>query len=391
MLTLFVVGIGLARRAGLAPVGSALAPLLVATAAPFVAWSGGGMETALFTLLGAALLHAVLGTRARFSAALLAAGVVLVRAEGIAWAIGFALAARVARGRATEPAAWAAAGALAAFVLQLAWRQVVFGEWLPNTVAAKSGSPAGETALRGARYLASWAAVTVTPLLALLAAVPAARASGPAPRRAARAALVLLSGGVLYNLFVGGDWMPFFRFLSPLTPALALVLAVALDRVARRGVPVALGLGAAACVLQAVPLYDVHAAPAGVRKPLYFRAFLREGYATERARLERAKQNRAYFSTLGAALDEGLEPGSILAFGAIGWTGWHAPELDFLDRNGLVTPEVALRSGTGDGRGTAGHEKRVPHAWFLDRGVPEARYLFATWVPGTVGAPGGPT
>ena len=65
-------------------------------------------------------------------------------------------------------------------------------------------------------------------------------------------------------------------------------------------------------------------------------------------------------------------------------------EVDFLDRNGLVTPEVAGRAGTGDGRGTAGHATRVPHAWFLARGTPEARFLFATREPGTAGAPGGP-
>ena len=49
-----------------------------------------------------------------------------------------------------------------------------------------------------------------------------------------------------------------------------------------------------------------------------------------------------------------------------------------LDRNGLVTPEVARRPLAP--AGTAGHDKRVPHSWFLDHGTPRARYLFATWI-----------
>jgi len=391
--TLAVVGRTAARRMALGPAGAFAAPALAGTAAPLVAWSSGGMETALFALLLTALLAAGLADpaprRGRIALALLAAGVVLVRAEGVLWALGAALAAVVARGRSARAAAVPIAVAAACtFAAQLAWRRATYGAWLPNTVAAKGGGALDETALRGLRHVASWAVVTATPFIALAAAAPALRHGAPAARAGARAALVLAAGGVLYNVAVGGDWMPFFRFLAPITPALALVAAAGIDRVLGRRLPAAVALTAALCALQALPLLGVHVAPEGVRRALQFRGFREGVYETELERVEAARRNREYFETLGEALAAGAPPGATLAFGAIGWTGWRAPDLDLLDRNGLVTPEVARRDAGearfDDGADTAGHERRVPHAWFLDRGTPPPRYLFATLAPGEV-------
>lgn len=393
--TLAVVAHAAARRMALGPAGAFAAPSLAATAAPLVAWSSGGMETALFTLLLTALLAGGLRTpttpRGRTALALLAAGVVLVRAEGALWALGVGVAAVAGRGRgARSSATWIAAGAAGALAAQLAWRYATYGAWLPNTVVAKGGGALDGTALRGLRHVASWAVVTATPLVALAAAAPALRHAAPAARAGARAALVLAAGGVAYNVAVGGDWMPFFRFLAPVTPALALVLAAGIDRLLGGRRAAAFAATAALSGLQALPLLGVHVAPEGVRRALQFRGFREGVYESELDRIEAARRNREYFETLGAALAEGAPPGATLAFGAIGWTGWRAPDLDLLDRNGLVTPEVARREGEGgrfdDGADTAGHERRVPHAWFLDRGTPRPRYLFATLAPGEVRA-----
>lgn len=396
-LTLAVVARTAARRMALGPTGAFAAPLLAATAAPLVAWSSGGMETALFALLLTALLAGGLGDaaalRSRLAMSLLATGVVLVRAEGVLWALGVAFAVLVGRGRdARAGAAWTAAAALGAFALHLAWRRAVYGAWLPNTVLAKGGGAFDETAARGLRHVGSWALVTATPIVAAIAALPALTHPAAAARAGARAALTLVLGGVAYNVAVGGDWMPFFRFLAPIAPALALLVAAGLDRLAPRRRPLAITAIASICALQALPLLGVHAAPVALRRALQFRGFREGVYESELDRVEAARRNRAYFEALGDALDGGLEPGATLAFGAIGWTGWRAPDLDLLDRNGLVTPEVARREpearGLDDGADTAGHERRVPHAWFLDRGAPPPRYLFATLGPAEVGAAG---
>lgn len=377
------------RALGLGAVGAIAAPVLLATSAPFVAWSGGGMETTLFALLLTGLLTEALterqeSVRAGLALGAWAAGVALVRAEGPVWVLG-TLGAVLVAGRLAGRGEVALRGrrlavAMAVFALatlaMLAWRKGVYGAWLPNTVAAKTGGGT-EILARGARQIASWALVTITPIAALLALLPSLRRSAVRARVAALAALGVVVGGVLYSVAVGGDWMPFFRFLAPVAPALALVVAIGLD-----AAPRAVGVGALAVLaaLQPLALFDVHVAPEGARAALRFRTF-RGGYASEASRAAKARENAARFEQLGEALAVGTEPGDVLAFGPIGSPGWFAPALDFVDRNGLVTPSVAARD-VEPGGGTAGHEKRVPHAWFLDHGAPAPRYLFATWLEG---------
>ncbi len=373
--------------------GECASVVLLATSAPFVAWSTGGMETTLFTLLLTAfsvgLLRKELSSRSDLlQLALTAAAVAAVRVEGILWVAGVTGATLAAEWllsgdgkhalrRHRQRLTWIVVFAAASVVAQLVWRQVVFGQWLPNTVAAKTGGGA-EVLGRGLRQVATWALVSLTPLIALGLALPALRHTSSRARVAAGASLFVALGFVAYNVLVGGDWMPFFRFLAPCTPALALLAAVGIDRVPR-GAGIALTLGVAAA--QPLPLFDVHFAPESLRSALRFRSF-KGGYRSEAQRVEVARQNEGNFTLLGKALAAEAQPGEVLAFGPIGSPGWFAPSLDFVDRNGLVTPSVARREVKAGG--TAGHEKRVPHAWFLDHGAPAPDLLYATWRPGIV-------
>lgn len=366
---------------------------LLATSAPFVAWTSGGMETTLFTLLLTSYLVGLLRGELRRPSdlawlALTAAAVCAVRVEGTLWVIGAAAAAITAESmfsgeglgslrRHRQRLVWIAVAAAAAVAAQLFWRQATFGEWLPNTVAAKTGGGA-EVMGRGLRQVATWGLVALTPLAALALALPALGHPAARARVAAGAGLFLALGFAAYNVMVGGDWMPFFRFLAPCTPALALLAAVGIDRVPRSaGVALALGLA----VAQPLPLFDLHVAPEGLRSALRFRSF-KGGYRSEAQRVDVARENEGNFTLLGKALAAETRPGEVLAFGPIGSPGWFAPSLDFVDRNGLVTPSVARREVKSGG--TAGHEKRVPHAWFLDHGTPAPNLLYATWRPGAV-------
>jgi hypothetical protein len=374
-------------------VGEFASVALLATSAPFVAWASGGMETTLFTLLLTSFLVGLLRRELRrpsdlASLALTAAAVCAVRVEGILWVLGAAAAVITAESmfsgeglgalrRHRQRLLWVAVAAAFAVAAQLLWRQATFGEWLPNTVAAKTGGGA-EVMGRGLRQVATWALVSVTPIAALAMTLPALRHPSGRARVAAGASLFLALGFVAYNALVGGDWMPFFRFLAPCTPALALLAAVGIDR-APRGAGTALALGLA--VAQPLPLFDLHIAPEGLRSALRFRSF-KGGYRTEAQRIEVARENEGNFTLLGKALAAEIRPGDVLAFGPIGSPGWFAPSLDFVDRNGLVTPSVARREVKSGG--TAGHEKRVPHAWFLDHGTPAPNLLYATWRPGAV-------
>lgn len=387
--TLILVARG-AARIGLGPVGRVGAPLVLATSAPFVAWSSGGMETGLFTALLALLFIEGLRPAPRILPLVLAAVLVtLVRVEGFAWAIGTLLALTLGRkltggGNLGYPRRlfYGAIAATVALALHLAYRRANYGEWLPNTVIAKTGGDPSEAAARGLRYLGSWALVTLTPMAALACAVPALRTADAPKRAAALSSLGVVAGFAAYAWVLGGDWMPFFRFLAPAAPVLALLIALGLDRIKT---PIGLGAVALLAAGQSLALFNVHVAPQSALESLRFRSFA-TGFKTEAERIDAARTNLAYFETLGHALAAGTVPGDVLAFGAIGSTGWYAKDLDFLDRNGLVTPEVSRRpmDAEGDGRGTPGHEKRVPHAWFLDHGSPKANYLFATLQPGAL-------
>lgn len=385
--TLILVARG-AAQLGLGPVGRVAAPLVLATSAPFVAWSSGGMETGLFTALLATLFVEGLRPMPRNAPLGIAAVLVtLVRVEGIAWVIGTLLALHVGRrlaggGKDRYPRRllYAALAAAIALALHLAYRRTIYGEWLPNTVIAKTGGDPSEALARGLRYVGSWALITLTPVAALACGAIALIKGDPRMKAAALSGLGIAAGFAAYACVVGGDWMPFFRFLAPAAPVLALLMALGLDELK---LPIGLGAAVVIAAVQPLALFNVHVAPDTTLESLRFRSFA-TGYKTEAQRVDAARLNAAYFETLGRALAAGTAQGDILAFGAIGSTGWYAENLDFLDRNGLVTPEVARRplDASGDGRGTPGHEKRVPHAWFLDHGSPEANYLFATLQPG---------
>lgn len=260
------------RLAPDAPLAPLAIPLALAVPTGFAFYSASGMDTLLFaTVLLAAI--SVLGelaereaagesSRAWTVAAVAAlAALVLVRAEGFAYALALAAVApltvpAVARRRLLVLPA-AACGLLAAALLV---RQAVFDQWLPSAALAKgyvthflteavlhggSLEPVRSGLSRGIDYLG-------TPLLAGLAAlgiafvIRARRVRRPPPLA------VLALTGVVVGLLVivagAGDWMPHDRLLVPLLP---LVLGL-VAWTAGRTVP----LVAAAAV--AVALVGVH-------------------------------------------------------------------------------------------------------------------------------------
>jgi hypothetical protein len=399
VVTLGAVARSCHRDLSLGWLGSLAAPLLLATAAPFAGWTSGGMETGLFTLLLTLMFFGGLrssGDARGIRLGLAAAAVVLVRVEGIAWVLGV-LGAAVAAQLVTRSSArsgrryrTALLIAIVALVGQLAFRKLVYGELVSNTVTAKTGGAGAEVYARGLRQVASWCLVTVTPIFAVLALPLALRHPNRAARTTAVAALFATLGFIAYNVATGGDWMPYFRFLAPAAPLLACIIAIGLDRIPTAPAVV---VGVVFVALQPLTLFDVHVAPESTRAAMRFRAF-KGGYRTELASIEAARKNAGYFGQLGAALSMGTSQGDVLAFGAIGSPGWYAPGLDFVDRNGLVTPVVARRE-VARGEGTAGHEKRVPHAFFLDSfsaagGEPQPKWLFAKLIPAIIDGPASP-
>ncbi len=387
VLLVRVLRVRLGASAGAAAAGG----LLVTTSAGFAAWATGGLETMLFALLlfaAWALALPAPGDRpgressgALLAAGLCAAGVALVRVEGPAWVAVLALSAWVARPAGARPAlrelALLVAPAALAWGAYEAFRLAHFGEWTANTAHAKAAWSA-DTLARGARTVASFALVFLSPLVALAVAPVALR--GPRAA-AARSAIVPVAALVAYNVAVGGDWMPFFRFLVPAWPFLGVLLALGVDRLPR---PAAVAAGVLGATLGIGAGFDVLAVPRGVREALDFRAF-RVGYQTELERWRSTVRNGESFAAIGRGLAQVARPDESMTCGAIGAIGYYSG-LRMLDRNGLVDREVARlpvqRAGA-----SAGHTKRVPRSFFVDRGPDYLEARLALGPPAAVVAP----
>lgn len=372
------------RSLALPPLAVALGTVSLGAFPPFAVWSTGGLETsafAFFLLAGFVLLvrRGAQGHRGDgLAAGLCGLAVALLRVEGFAWVLGIAGCAWIANalspegtGRRRARFAFFFGVYLAGFTAFLLWRRAVYGEWMANTVHAKGGLSAAAL-VRGLKTSASYLALFVSPLVALAALVLTAR--GPRRGVALGAGAVLL-GFLAYDTVVGGDWMPFFRFLAPATPFVAVLLALLFARLP--AAPAA--LAAAACTgVALLPAFGASLAPRGLREALYFRTF-RVGYETEQERWRTGVENVAMFATLGRALRQVATPEDSITFGAIGALGYYSG-VRVHDRNGLVDAVVARRSAT-DAERTAGHDKQVPRAWFLPR---EPTIFHAVIVPAPI-------
>ncbi|WP_437798167.1 hypothetical protein [Sorangium sp. So ce693] len=220
------------------------------------------------------------------------------------------------------------------------WRHSYYGTWLPNTLSAKTGSLAEQLA-GGQRYLAEYAEHTWPALLLGLFGLCVAIV---ARHRDALCvgALALAVGG--YVLLVGGDWMPYYRFMSPfepfcfllaglgaralLEPLLAELSARAAD--APEGKAIALAAGAGVLALGCLVALGV------------FRA----------QRIERAQhrilddEKRFWDSAAGGVaswFQEHGKPGEV-AVGDIGYIGY-VTDYPVLDLLGLVDPVISKLPG----------------------------------------------
>ena len=186
---------------------------------PYALWSTGGMATMAFALSTFATAYFLVlrsAGIAPYCGALAGVAMALLRTEGIAWALLIALLSIVTR-RMRGEAVWRPVAVYiaivgTAFSVYFAWRYSYYQLLFPNPVYAKVGfSP--EVALRGFRYVASFALTFVTPILLLPTAGYVVWREAPKPVALALGTLSLAFPA--YAVVVGGDWMAMGRFLVP--------------------------------------------------------------------------------------------------------------------------------------------------------------------------------
>lgn len=312
-LSAIVFGVGsvlLAQRLA-SRLDRALAPaagLLTATAAYFVYWSFGGLESTLCALLALWVIFAfgnfldqAQWSPVSFGNVFVAASLfVLARPEqplvlvcllaGTGGTLLLRRGYRPMRDPRTDDEMVRRLLLLAAISALLiaalfAWRWHTFGSLFPQPVSAKSGSFSARTVKAGLRYFRSYLVrepgAGLFALTALAGAVLAAREIWRQPRLDPRLLLcvLFLAADAAFVLLAGGDWMEAARFFVPLLPVAAILAAFALRRLWQHQHGLAVALAGVLAVAQIATVWRL-AARRSTARPLWA-SVVTEPYATE--------------------------------------------------------------------------------------------------------------
>lgn len=312
--------------------GALAAPLLLAVAPGFAFYAASGLEVAFFALLvtgglyflrvGGKLWCAVVGS-------LLLGAAAMTRPEA-ALVLAFAAAAySLWPGKDTRRRMLAAAlpgGAV--LVAVTLWRLYYYGALIPNTAFAKAGG--FEVVQRwGWPYVVEVAGQNWFHLAWLLALAGAASHRGFLKRNLA--VLCVVPVWAAYIVYVGGDYMPFGRFVLPMLPVLYILAVAGVGLAARALVGPPGGLRfwtrAAVVVLPVTVTVAVFAAqvPDQVRAEEDHREYIAES----------TEQRRA----VGNWFDENA-PDALVARNAVGAVGYYS-DVRILDMLGLNDRYIA--------------------------------------------------
>jgi len=216
------------------------------------------------------------------------------------------------------------------------WRHEYYGDWLPNTLGAKTGNIIAQL-YAGTHYLKSYWLHDGFLILPLIFGVVAAFVE---KNRYLLALASLTTVACAYVVLVGGDWMPLHRFMLPIIPFYVLIADVILRRLLDSRERLLQTCTGVFLVIVALQMYSQYRNDLG-------------SFKTEEARWDKHAKNTAQWfidreQQYGKAQVEGT-----IALGDIGEVGFKTnyPILDLL---GLVNPTIANLPGgytkkTGEG------------------------------------------
>jgi arabinofuranosyltransferase len=295
-----------------------VATWLLASSAPFSSHAVQGLETSAFTFL------VLLGTWRMF--------LEVERGQGVPWSgLAFALAGLtrpeapmfvglpmllLGRGFVSRQNLVRAGLFAAPLLAHLVWRHAYYGQWLPATLAAKTGDLHQQWKM-GTTYVAGWLehAGPVVFFACLGLGIGVARR-----HREILSVCAVAVACVGYVLLVGGDWMSYYRFLAPAGPFVFLLVGLGLRRVVETRDTAA---------LVAVAAFGIYA------------GWVRLDHLRE-AQDRLVKDERRYWANTAGQAAEWLatraKPGRV-AIGDIGFVGWRT-DYPILDLLGLVDPVI---------------------------------------------------
>jgi arabinofuranosyltransferase len=224
----------------------ALAGALSFASPSFILSAAEGLETMMFTALLLLVVTCTWAAREHERippAALAVVALGLTRPDGWAYLPWLVFAARL-RGLSWAWCRRAALVIIAGFALREVARLLVYGDFLPNTLHAKSGG-SGFLLDRGWTQLGEFVRASGG-WLWLLALLPLAFA--PA-RRGALALLAAIAVRLAFQLWSGGPWMGRGRFLTPILPLVIVLMVQGVTLLLRGGARRAIGLALLAILL----------------------------------------------------------------------------------------------------------------------------------------------
>lgn len=372
VLTLVLVWRVLVRDVGTSASAATAAVAVLSAFPPFAAWTSSGLEAMPAALAMTLVTSFALAGRTGRDVVVLglsALALALLRSEGALWDAALLGGLWALRPGQRAVVGRAALLALAGLLPVELWRLSTYGTLVPHVARVKVVvGPA--LWLRGVAWVALASLTWLTPLLALgggrLRHDP--RWPAVAPFFAAAAAVVA------FGVAVGGDYMPFHRFLLPAWPLLAVPLGLWIDRVAAGGAARAVGLVAALVLVGGLPLANVTLAPraglyalqraVGTRSPVW---------RSDLWQVDKEAERSAARLSWARAIARVVPPGAKIVARGVGALGYET-ELFVLDAHGLVTAEVVEE---GSGRMIApGHDRRVQRGFFMGH-VPDVLFAFA--------------
>lgn len=215
------------HRVGLA----LLAALLLACSGPFAAYALSGLETPLFALLLVAIVGCL--THARVSwAGILTALAMMTRPDALALVVPIV----VWLAFVPRPPQISTLGRMTRFVAPFSllivpwtiWRITYYGYLVPNALAAKFGGAAVTGQIRdGVSYTRGFTLV-ILPIVLIGAIVVIVPLVTQRSLKVDATAVLVLGMTASIGAFVvaaGGDWMPAWRLLAPMTPLLVILVA----------------------------------------------------------------------------------------------------------------------------------------------------------------------
>jgi hypothetical protein len=344
-----------------------LAALLTASVGSFAAYGPSGLESPLYMFLLVGVFYTAWASR-WFAAGMLAGLATLTRPDGVVvlmMVMAWMVICRKEKGIQLRQFLMIAMAYGLIMVPWTLWRVGYYGHLVPNAIAAKSGMLLWKQIYIGIRYVGQFLLGNLPLLLLLLVGCAAlirsrrtVRMQGMTPVESLL--LILVVGLSAFVAFVGGDWMPAWRFFAPIVPLGAMLVAVLWDRYAD--------------VIPALVAERRQIAVFAVASMILLYSSLTHPFQVPRV------QNWAHqidgFEEIGLWLKRSLPAETMVAAYANGALSYYS-ELPTIDMLGLTDEHIARhgkRNSRGGGIGHIAHDyeyvaaRRPQVAIFLDAG-----------------------